>query len=145
MVNQIQPKDLCKSGTEFSEQRALICWAGLPEVQEVYPDARKIFAINNNAGMGDKKKGATRGMMAKQAGVKAGVCDLFLPVARHGVYGLFIEMKQTKLKPKTERSKGGVSQVQSEFIEQVRADGYGVVVCYGWLEASKILSEYLTP
>lgn len=143
MPKTIKPSDLCKTGKEHGEQSALICWCGLPDVKELYPDAIKIFAINNNAGMGDKKAGAMRGMQAKMAGVRAGVLDLFLPVARHGMHGLFVEMKVRSLKPKRKGSKGGCSDTQIDFAEQVRADGFGAVVCYGWEEAAQTLMQYL--
>ena len=143
MAKQIQPPDLCKAGLEHGEQSALICWCALPEVKQLYPDATKLFAINNNAGLGDKKKGAMRGLQSKMAGVKAGVLDLFLPVARQGFHGLFVEMKVRKLKPKRKGGKGGCSDGQIDFMIQVRADGFAACVCYGWEEAAQALMQYL--
>jgi len=42
-----------------------------------------------NGGLRDKREGAR----LKASGVIAGVCDLFLPMARRGAHGLYIEMK----------------------------------------------------
>ena len=139
----MEPAELARNGTEHGEQSALICWAGTDEAQQHYPDAEKIFAINNNAGMGDAK-GAMRGARAKMAGVKEGVADLFLPVARHGVHGLFVEMKKLSLRPKRKGGKGGMSDAQIDFRAQVTADGFGYVVCYGWAEAAAVLRQYLS-
>lgn len=153
MPKQIMPADLCKTGKEDGEQSALICWTALADVKAQYPDAIKIFAINNNAGKGDREKGSFRGMQARMMGVKAGVCDLFLPVPITSdvkgvdalVYaGLFIEMKQRKHKPKRKGSKGGVADVQASFIAQARNDGYACAVCYGWEEAAQVIMQYLS-
>jgi len=138
----MKPENLCKNGTEHGHQSALICWTELPETKLNYPDARKIFAINNNAGMGDGKKGAMRGMRAKQAGVKAGVPDLFLPVGNQWANGLFVEMKRPDLKP-VRRGAGGVSDAQNAFLRTARKDGYGALVCYGWEEAAESIRDYL--
>lgn len=145
-AKQIQPCDLCKTGDEHGEQSALICWVALDSTKAAHPDAIKIFAINNNAGQGEKKDaaGIKRGMRAKMAGVRPGVSDLFLPVARHGVHGLFIEMKVRKLRPKRKGSKGGLSDKQIEFGGQVQGDGYGFVTCYGWEHAAEVISAYLS-
>jgi len=140
---RMQPQDLCKTGKEEGEQAALICWTALDDVKELYPDAIKIFAINNNAGKGDAKKGAFRGMMARMVGTKKGVWDLFLPVARHGFNGMFVEMKVRSRKPKRKGSKGGLSDDQISFGIQVREDGYATCVCYGWEEAAQALMQYL--
>ena len=72
----------------------------------------------------------------KAEGVKAGVPDLFLPVPRCEKHGLWIEMKR--------REGGRVSEHQSEWIQQLLAQGYAVEVCYGWEEASKVLLGYLS-
>lgn len=131
------PESLCKSGAEHGEQSALICWTRKPDTRAAWPDAAKIFAINNNAGTGD----AIRGARAKMAGVQAGVADLFLPVARHGVHGLFVEMKQRKHEG---TKRGGLQDVQIDFREQVQGDGFGYAVAYGWEMAAAILRQYLT-
>ena len=135
---EVLPEALCKNGTEHGEQSALICWTRLAGTREAYPDAEKLFAINNNAGLGD----ATRGARAKMAGVKKGVADTFLPVMRHGLGGLFVEMKQRKFKT---RKAGGLKPEQVEFKAQAQADGYGYIAAYGWEEAAEIIMQYLSP
>lgn len=138
----MEPAQLCRNGSEHGEQSALFCWAETPETREALPALYgksgkvKLFAINNNAGSGDEIRGAR----AKMAGVKSGVGDTFLPVARHGVHGLFIELKQRKYKT---RKGGGLSPEQVDFYGDIRADDYGYVVAYGWEEAAEILKLYL--
>jgi hypothetical protein len=84
----------------------------------------------------------------KLQGVMAGVADLFLPRPirrpledhpgpdRSGWYhGLYIEMKRIKgEKPKGE---------QAEFLRDMKAEGYKVVVCFGYLQAWRALEDYL--
>lgn len=140
---RMTPQDLCKSGAEHGEQSALFCWVNSAETREAFPDLfradghSKLFAVNNNAGTGDPVKGAR----AKMAGVQPGVGDCFLPLARHGVHGLFLEMKQRKFKGK---KGGGLQDVQVDFRAQCHADGFGYAVAYGWEEAAEILRQYLS-
>ena len=71
----------------------------------------------------------------KQQGVRAGVPDLCLPVARGGCHGLYIEMK---------RLRGGrVSPEQTAWMDALRAEGYAVAVCEGWSMASDVITDYL--
>jgi len=71
----------------------------------------------------------------KQEGVKAGVPDLFLPVAIAPYHGLFIEMK---------RCNGGkVSNNQKQWINALSEQGYKVVVANGADAAFSALMEYL--
>jgi hypothetical protein len=144
MAEPIQPEQLARNGTEHGEQAALFCWATLPATREAYPalyNAQghpKLFAVNNNAGMGD----AVRGARAKMAGVRKGVADTMLPLARHGMHGLFVEMKQRKFKT---RKDGGLKPEQIEFKHQVLGDGFGYVAAYGWEEAAEVIKQYLAP
>lgn len=139
---RMTPEDLCRSGAEHGEQSALFCWVNSAETRKAFPalfrkDGKpKLFAINNNAGTGD----AIRGARAKMAGVVDGVGDTFLPLARHGVHGLFIEMKQRKFKGKKQ---GGLQDCQVVFRDHCHADGFGYCVAYGWEEAAAILRQYM--
>lgn len=147
---KVTPKDAAKSGTEFGEQTAVFVWVALPETKARFPDARKLYAYNANAGKGDRIRGA----QAKQAGVKSDVADLFLPVGKHGVHGLYIEMKIDPSHPANQRTgtkgkpiapkRGELSDGQAEFRDQVRADGYGWALAEGHEQAIAIISQYLT-
>lgn len=70
----------------------------------------------------------------KRLGVKAGVPDLSLPVARHGYHGLYIEMK----------AEGGRTQKnQSWWHARLTEQGYCVIICNEWGEAADRLLDYL--
>lgn len=88
-----------------------------------------LFAIPN--GGFRKLKTAIR---MKKTGTKAGVPDMFLPVARNGYHGLFIELKSMK---------GVVQKNQKEWHINLREQGYQVNVCRGCEEAVKTIKEYL--
>ena len=71
----------------------------------------------------------------KAEGMKNGIADLSLPVARHDYHGLFIEMK---------RNDGGeIRDEQNEFLEFVATQGYYGQVCYGYDEAVECLEWYM--
>lgn len=108
---------------ESQIQKAIFDWA------KFKPDLKWLFHIPN---------GGSRNMLEavhlKQQGVKKGVSDMFLPIARHGFHGLFIELKAGKNKPRKE---------QLEFIDYVTGQGYKAVVCYGLEETIKAIDDYL--
>ena len=90
---------------------------------------RWLFAIPNG-GSRDIRE-ATR---LKLQGVKAGVSDMFLPIPNSMFHGLFIELKVGTNK---------TSQLQDEFIDYVRNNGYMAKVCYGADEAINTIMNYL--
>lgn len=121
---------------ECHEQRALIRWAELAKGN--YPPLALLFAIPNG---GFRHITTARNMKAE--GAKPGVPDLFLPVARGGFHGLFIEMKRPGVKPKRASSKGGLSDVQIAWKADLEGQGYRVAVCYGFEEAKHMIEAYL--
>ncbi len=114
--------------TEHQEQSSLIQWANMSEGK--YPDLKRLFAIPN----GGHRHKATAAKL-KAEGVRKGVLDLCLPVARGGYHGLFIEMKRIKGSYPTKD--------QKEEISELRADGYRAEVCKGWESAKDVLIDYL--
>ena len=76
----------------------------------------------------------------KSSGVKPGVPDIFLPVARHGYFGLFIELK----KPKDTTPAGRPTKQQLEWLQQLSSSGYLAVLCVGWEAAKQTITDYLT-
>lgn len=114
--------------TESHEQATLFSWANMQTKK--YPELRLLFHVPNGG-----SRGKVEAAHFKAEGVKAGVPDLFLPVARGGWHGLFIEMK---------RQKGGrVSDAQRKWLTDLEREGYRTVVACGWKEAAEIIREYL--
>lgn len=87
------------------------------------------FAIPNGG-----RRDAREAMALKRAGVKAGVPDMMIPLARHGRHGLFIELKVGKNRP---------TQKQREWCERLNAEGYLAIVCYGHKMAIDAIKEYV--
>ena len=114
--------------TEHEEQCAVIQYFDLK-----YKEHRgRLFAIPN----GSYKSRAAASSFKKE-GLRAGVPDLFLPVARKGYHGLFIEMK---------RLKGSVtSKEQKSWHEYLNGQGYLCVVCKGAQSAIDIIDDYMKP
>ena len=121
-----------KSGayaSESAEQTHLFKWAAYE--QNSYPELKLMFHIPNG-GSRNKLEAAN----LKRQGVKAGVPDICLPVARGNYHGLFIEMKNASGKNKA-------TDKQKEWIQDLNRQGYMAIVCYGWQEASEVLKKYM--
>lgn len=114
---------------ETEEQQSLFEWV---ETQsKIYPELALMFAIPN----GGKRHYKTACTLKKE-GVMPGVADIFLPVARCGYHGIFIEMK---------RKKGGrLSANQKKFLKAIEHQGYCYIVPEGWEEAAKWIMYYMT-
>lgn len=111
--------------TEHQEQCAVIQWC------DQHPIAKHIFAIPN----GSNKSPAAAAKFRRE-GLRSGVPDLFLPVARSGYHGLFLEMKRTKnAKP---------SKEQEEWVNYLIYLDYLAKVCYGADEAIQAIKDYLS-
>jgi len=173
------PDTLAKSDTEHSHQRAFFQWLNMASVYgfmgacddlsyelpghartkygivlsgstQAHPELNLFHAIPNG-GKRDKITGAKM----KQEGVRPGVCDTFLPVAKSFYfpemddqqvgggqgfyYGLYIEFKAPKY---ITRKNGGVSDKQDAFMEGVRGQGYCARVAYSWREAANLVMAY---
>ena len=68
-------------------------------------------------------------------GVKSGVPDLCLPVARGGNHGLYIELKRQR--------DGRISEEQVRWIDGLLEQGYAAAICKGWQEAASVIIDYL--
>lgn len=124
----VDPEIIAKHGTEHSHQSALFAWAALNRSK--YPELEWMFAIKNV-----EKGGKVFGAIAKAEGVKKGVSDILLPVARHNCHGLFIEMKKPGEKARVD---------QLAFGKQMQSNGYGFCVCDSWEKAKDVLIQYLS-
>ena len=114
--------------SEEAEQTALLRWAEYNRA--AHPQLKLLLHIPNGGLRGKAEAGRFKAM-----GVKPGVPDLFLPVARGGFHGLWIEMKRIK--------SGKLSTVQQGWISALQEQGYMAVMCRGWCEASETIIRYL--
>jgi hypothetical protein len=73
----------------------------------------------------------------KAQGVKAGIPDLVLPMARGGFFGLYIEFKATP------PNDAAISSSQHERIRKLNAQGYLAVVCRGHFDTIEQIRAYL--
>ena len=71
----------------------------------------------------------------KAEGVRAGVSDYIMLVARKPYHGLVIELKPIK--------GGRVQDNQQEFLDNAAAQGYRAEVARGWEAAKDIILNYL--
>lgn len=154
------PEDLAKTGSEGAHQTALFAWAALakkqyPELAFLYhvpngdsragdligPDGQPVINKKTGKRMKDVRSAMITGGRLKAQGVKAGVPDVGLDVARQGKHGLRIEMK----KPGLQKTKnGGCSDEQVAWLDHLSKQGYAVFVAYSWTDAKNILIWYLT-
>lgn len=113
---------------EDGEQCALFEWAEIQTAR--WPGLALMFHIPNG---GWRIK--TEAARLKRMGVKRGVPDICLPVARGVHHGLFVELK---------RPDGGrASEEQTSWLEALRAAGYAAEVCHGWETAARVIMQYL--
>jgi hypothetical protein len=73
----------------------------------------------------------------KGQGVKAGVPDLVLPMARGGYFGLYLEFKATA------PNDAAVSASQHAWIRRLNDQGYLAIVCRGHFDAMEQIRAYL--
>ncbi len=107
--------------SEAQEQEAVIEWCDWARVP--------IFAIPNGG-----KRNPAEAAHLKRQGVRAGVPDLFMPIASSTYHGLFIEMKAGKNKP---------TENQLEWIARLERQGYKACVCVGATQAIETIIKYL--
>ena len=80
------------------------------------------------------KRSVVTGAQLKAMGMQRGFPDLFVPLARMGYHGLFIEMKA---------GRGRLSEHQREWLRRLNEYGYAVAVCYGADEAITKIRRYM--
>jgi hypothetical protein len=124
-AKRVRAKPIDREGLEQS--------ALMAELSLRYPAAAKLMYHVPNGGHRHKLVA----MKLKAQGVKAGVPDLVLPMARGGYFGLYVEFKAA---PPHDAE---VSSSQHAFIQALNAQGYLAVVCRGHFDAMEALRAYL--
>lgn len=126
---QARPSRARKSEAEGEEQAVLV-----KQFRARHPiEGLLLIHIPN----GGSRKNAFEGWRLKEQGVRAGVSDLFLPVARGGHFGLWIEFKAAP------PNDAAVSDSQRDWVAQMQAQGYVAVVCLGVTAALAALTSYM--
>lgn len=113
--------------SEATEQERVINWAAF-----YAKDFTELALLHHipNGGSRNKLEAAN----LKRQGVKAGVPDLCLPVARNGKHGLYVEMKWENNK---------TTDKQDWWLEQLHRQGYETSVCWSADAAIDIIAAYL--
>lgn len=112
---------------ESEEQTAIIEWANI--MQHRVPELALLYHVPNGG-----SRNVIEAKRLKAQGVKSGVPDLVLPVARGKYHGLYIELKTPR---------GRVSDTQKQWLEALRNQGYAAIVCRGADEAIAMIAKYL--
>ena len=108
------------ASSEDAEQEAVVEYCDLLHIPIVH--------IPNEG-----KRSLSYAARMKRMGLRSGFPDLFVPLARGGYHGLFIEMKYGKNK---------TTKDQKEWLATLSAEGYACAVCYSAAEAIKIIESY---
>jgi hypothetical protein len=94
------------------------------------PELRWLYSVPNGGA-----RSATTAALMRAEGVRRGVPDLVLPVARGGHFGLYVEMKRP--------GRHSTTREQREWIAGLIEQGYRAVVCVGWDAAREEIVRYL--
>ena len=118
-----------KPMTEAQHQTYIIKWSQQPSIRAKYPELALLYHVPNGG-----RRDAVEAKHMKAQGVKRGVPDLCLPVARGPYHGLYIELKTYVGRPSDE---------QKWWIKRLNEQDYYAVICYGWKDAVETLQKYL--
>lgn len=83
----------------------------------------------------ESKRSETYGAKMKRMGLRKGFPDLFIPTAKQGFHGLFIELKRDR--------HSRVSAEQKAWIVYLNEHGYRSTICYGADEAINEIKNYM--
>lgn len=115
------------TATEHQEQVAIFQWAAFN--RRKYPELDLLLAIPNG---GKRHIGTAKKLKAE--GVKSGVPDITLQVARGGFNGLWIELKAGKGKP---------TPNQLLWLHNLTEQDYLAVVCVGAKAGIQQIEDYI--
>lgn len=116
-----------KTMSESEEQICLFRWAQWACGK--YPELKLLFHVPNEG-----KRSVYTGARMRSEGLRSGVPDICLPVAKKRYHGLFVEMKAGKNKPTAN---------QIEWLSSLEEQGYMTAICYGWEAAKVVIENYL--
>jgi hypothetical protein len=112
---------------EHAIQASCVAWAS---AQSVYwRELELLYAVPNGG-----HRHMTVAIKLKAEGVRSGVPDLVLPIARAGFFGLYVEMKTRT---------GRVSTDQKAYMARLLDEGYRVEVCRSLEGFIEVVGGYL--
>lgn len=114
---------------EYQHQQLVIKWTQQPQIRKKYPDLKLLYHVAN-----ERKCTPKQGAFLKRMGLRKGVPDLHLPVAKGEYHSLYIEMKDET---------GATSPDQEWWIREMMQKGNFCEVCHGWESAVRVLEWYL--
>lgn len=117
--------------TEAQHQSTLMDWSEQKSIRAKWPELKLLHHIPNGG-----NRDAIDGARMKEQGVKPGVPDLHLPVARGKYHSLYIELKR--------EDRGETSDDQDWWIEELNQQGNFCEVCHGWESARRVIEWYMT-
>lgn len=118
-----------KRMSESAHQRAIFKWTQQPHIRQKWPDLKLLFHVKN-----ETTEGARQVAVDRASGVKPGVPDLCLPVARGKYHGMFVELKNET---------GRLRKEQKWWLNELGIEGYFATVCHGWESAVRTISWYM--
>lgn len=124
----MNPAEYAAKGTEHAHQTALFMQMSMWLTK--WPELKWAFAVPN----GGNRDPITAARL-KAEGVKSGVSDVCLPIARQGYSGFYIEMKKPG---------GKESPQQKEFGAFVATQNYLYKCCTDWEDAANSVEWYMS-
>jgi hypothetical protein len=93
------------------------------------------MGIRLSASANGGKRSLGAGIQLKRMGVSAGYPDIFIPLPTRHFHGCFFEMKRVR--------GGKVSDLQLEWLQYLRDNGYYAEVAEGFEQARDMFLEYI--
>lgn len=112
---------------ESEHQQALIRWATIAKSK--YPELELLYAIPNGSNTTDKNR-----IRLVAEGMKKGMPDLVLPVARGHYHALYLELKTKD---------GKLSKSQKDLHELLKETGNAVMISRSLEQSIQIIKIYL--
>nr|WP_286009644.1 VRR-NUC domain-containing protein [Salinicola sp. S1-1-2] len=119
---------------EGQEQTRLMLWlrGEFNRGTAVGPAHEHAYAVPN----GGSRHGLEAAKM-KQQGVRSGVSDLVIPIARGGYHGLYLELKATPPRD------ADLAESQRVWLARMEAAGYCAKLALGIEQAQAVIREYM--
>lgn len=140
-LSVLTPTQLASPGTEHAHQTAFFCALSSPQLYLTdFPEAVwEVFKLAHAIPSGGARDVVTAGRL-KAEGVRPGVPDVCIPVARRNYHALYLEFKKLD---RVNSLRGGLSEAQTHFKDLLERHGNCVVPTYGWEHGISILRWYL--